>query len=138
MKLQILTNDQEQIYGYKAYPINQIGSINEEVVNNECDSILATNTLNYFTESELSGFLGLLVGKLRLNGEITVSGIDQRLFCKGVISNSIEPSEANKVVAMSKSLVGWQPVANLLRSAGLEIEHTRISGITYEIKARRK
>ena len=138
MKLQILTNPKEEIKGYKTYNLGQINLISEEVADNECESIIASNTLNLFSEQEVINFLNLLVGKLRIGGELVVSGIEQRLLCKNILLGTIDQTTVNQIILQSRSIVDQELVNQFLQSVNLQIEHSKISGITYEIRAKRK
>lgn len=138
MKLQILTNPKEEIKGYKTYNLGQINLISEEVADNECESIIASNTLNLFSEQEVVNFLNLLVGKLRIGGELVVSGIEQRLLCKNILLGTIDQTTVNQIILQSRSIVDQELVNQFLQSVNLQIEHSKISGITYEIRATRK
>jgi hypothetical protein len=137
MKVQIVTNQEDAIQGYINYNIRDIGVMSSSLANNECEQILALNTLSLFSEEEVANFLGVLISKLRINGELIVSGIDQTLFCKSVLNESLDQTSANRVIAQSKSMLKMDSVKNFLTSGGLKLEQYRFNGINYEIRAKR-
>lgn len=138
MKVQIVTGDAEEIEGFEIFSIDKLEDLSKNILNNECETIIANNIVNSLSEPEVVPFFNLLVSKLRLGGELLVSGMSLRLFCKSVVNNQITAENANEIIRRSKSLVDVDPIKTLLLSNNLEIEHSKIFGITYEIKARRK
>jgi len=138
MKLQIVTDQKTAIKGYKTFLFNDLNSLSEEITDNQCEEILAPDTVNLFSQENVFDFLGLLISKLRLNGTLTVSGIDPRLFCKGVLNGLLTQPIMNTLVLQSKSMLDIDLVKQFFQKNGLQIERSTMSGLNYEITARRK
>ena len=75
--------------------------------------------------------------KLRINGSIVIGGTDMRLFCKNVTNGSVDTGQASRIIGVVQSMTVLNDIVNLIRSSGLNIESTQITGIHYEIKATR-
>lgn len=138
MKLQIVTNPETKIKGFNVFLLSDLNVLSEEVGDNQCEQILATDTMNQFRQEEVFHFLNILISKLRLNGTLTVSGIETRLFCKGVLNGLIDQQLTNRIVSQCKSMIEIDVVKNFFHQHGLEIERSTISGLNYEITAKRK
>tara|TARA_X000001382_G_C3039940_1_gene137501 strand:+ start:62 stop:478 length:417 start_codon:yes stop_codon:yes gene_type:complete len=138
MKLQIVTDDRTAIKGYETFLLSDLNILSEEVTDNQCEEILASDTISLFSQENVFDFLGLLINKLRLNGTLTVSGIDPRLFCKGVLNGLIPQPTMNTLILQSKCMLDVDLVKQFFQKNGLQIERSTMSGLNYEITARRK
>ena len=138
MKLQIVTDDRTAIKGYETFLLSDLNILSEEVTDNQCEEILASDTISLFSQENVFDFLGLLINKLRLNGTLTVSGIDPRLFCKGVLNGLIPQPTMNAIILQSKSMLDIDLIKQFFQKNGLQIERSTMSGLNYEITARRK
>jgi hypothetical protein len=138
MKLQIVTDENTAIKGYETFLLSDLNILSEEVNNNQCEEILAPDTVNLFSQENVFDFLGLLISKLRLNGTLTVSGVDPRLFCKGVLNGLLPQPVMNTLILQSKCMLDVDLVKQFFQKNGLQIERSTMSGLNYEITARRK
>ena len=135
MKLKVLPqlpNPQEQLDTY-TYVLPQ------HVVNvesNICTEIELANTLDYSVNRlEL---LKTVVQKLRLNGVLSLSGIDIVLLSQNAITGQITIDEINNILYNGKqSIDNLQRLLMFVQNLGLEVLDKRISGITYFIKVKR-
>jgi uncharacterized protein YPO0396 len=78
------------------------------------------------------------VSKLRLGGTLTLGGTELRTFTKNVTNQMIPEDQAVETIRNSQSMVNVNSLSDLLRSMGLEVEATTISGIHCEVKCVRK
>lgn len=137
MKLQVLREGQEKIDNYEhvTTSFNKIDV--SHVIDNECEEILATDSLDDFTAEAVPQLVHALVSKLRLGGQVSIGGTDVRLFSKAVLNGVMTSTEASQTVSSINSASCAVSVRDALESAGLQVLDTHMNGIHFEIKARR-
>ena len=137
MKLQVVKENQEWIKNFEKVIVspNQIDL--SVASNNECEVILATDVLDSFSLNNIPELLRALLDKLRLGGEISIGGTDGRLLSKHTLNGLLSPDDTSSIVGELESVTFLPIVQQMLEGMGLKILSTNISGIHYEIKARR-
>jgi predicted SAM-dependent methyltransferase len=137
MKIHLVKNEKDAIKGYKAIVYSPAKHINnlDLLSDNECDFILAGNIVDDFSLSEAGEIISNLLRKLRINGTIAIGGTDLRLFCKSVINNLISESDASELIKTKQSMTNLNIMLETMRSAGLKIQSSKITGVHYEITA---
>jgi hypothetical protein len=85
----------------------------------------------------MEGFLDLVISKLRLGGEILVSGIEQKVMAKHILNGYLKESQFNEILTFANSMETLSDTVNLLNSKGLKIKTTNMNGIEYEVSATR-
>ena len=137
MKIQILRENQQAIENYTKIIVgdNQIDL--SSISDNECSFILANDVLDSFSIENIDQLIKSILMKLRINGSIVIGGTDMRLFCKNVTNGSVDTAQASRIIGVVQSMTVLNDIVNLIRSSGLNIESTQITGIHYEIKATR-
>jgi len=137
MKIQILRENQQAIENYTKIIVgdNQIDL--SSISDNECSFILANDVLDSFSIENIDQLIKSILMKLRINGSIVIGGTDMRLFCKNVTNGSVDTGQASRIIGVVQSMTVLNDIVNLIRSSGLNIESTQITGIHYEIKATR-
>ena len=137
MKIQILRENQQAIENYTKIIVgdNQIDL--SSISDNECSFILANDVLDSFSIENIDQLIKSILMKLRINGSIVIGGTDMRLFCKNVTNGSVDTGQASRIIGVVQSMTVLNDIVNLIRSSGLKIESTQITGIHYEIKATR-
>lgn len=138
MKVQITTSNQEHIAGYREISIKN-GKIDfQEISDNECTHILASNILDFFPSNQAKQCIAELVKKLRLGGTLVVGGTDLRVFSLNVINGMLQPDEASNIIGSVSSMNDTGTISNIIREMNLTIVSTQIGGVHYEISAERK
>ena len=137
MKIQILRENQQAIENYTKIIVgdNQIDL--SSISDNECSFILANDVLDSFSIENIDQLIKSILMKLRIIGSIVIGGTDMRLFCKNVTNGSVDTGQASRIIGVVQSMTVLNDIVNLIRSSGLNIESTQITGIHYEIKATR-
>jgi len=137
MKIHLVKNEKDAIKGYKAIVYSPAKHINnlDLLSDNECDFILAGNIIDDFSLSEVSEVISNLLKKLRINGTITIGGTDLRLFCKNVINGLISESDASELLKTKQSMTNLNMMLETMKSSGLKIQSSKITGVHYEITA---
>ena len=137
MKIQILRENQQAIENYTKIIVgdNQIDL--SSISDNECSFILANDVLDSFSIENIDQLIKSILMKLRIKGSIVIGGTDMRLFCKNVTNGSVDTGQASRIIGVVQSMTVLNDIVNLIRSSGLNIESTQITGIHYEIKATR-
>lgn len=141
MKIQLLTNKDEAIKGFTPIiyqPTENSDFVDpllilQNVVDNECEFIMANEIIDDFELSKITGVLQRLISKLRLNGELVVGGTEIRLFCKNVVNDLIDESSGSEIIKTKKSMTSMNSVLKILESLGLKVKLTQMNGIHYEI-----
>lgn len=136
MKLQVITNNQKPIEGYKTAVVGDKFDVSD-VVANSCEFIMSPDACDAFHLQDFEQFISTLVGKLRLGGSIVLGGTDIRAFCKSVSLGIIPLQDASAMVANVRSMTSPDVVIQLLNKFGLKVETVNIDGLHYEVKAGR-
>jgi hypothetical protein len=137
MKIQIVDDAQKFIQGYKTVLFSEMQSSFVSISNNECESILANDVLDYVMTKDILQIIQLLVSKLRFNGTLVIGGKDLQMFCKHVNNGLINEETAGQIISTCKSLSNYITVRDIMSSMGLKIESIQLNGIHYEITATR-
>ena len=137
MKVHLVKNEKEAIKGYKSIVYSPAKSISnlDLLSDNECDFILAGNIIDDFSLNQVGEVISNLLRKLRINGTITIGGTDLRLFCKNVINGLISESDASELLKTKQSMTNLNMMLETMKSAGLKIQSSKITGVHYEITA---
>ena len=140
MKIHIIKQGEQAIEGYKKIELLPgfmlLGL--DEVSDNEAEVIFANDILDALPANVVQQTIAQLAGKLRLGGTLTLWGTELRTFTKNVTSQMIPEDQAIEVIRNSQSMVNINSLSDLIRSMGLEVEATTISGIHCEVKCVRK
>ena len=126
MKIHIIKQGETAIEGYKKIELLPgfmlLGL--DEVSDNEAEVIFANDILDSLPANVIQQTISQIAGKLRLGGTLTLGGTELRTFAKNVTNQ----------IRNSQSMVNINSLADLVRSIGLDIETTTISGIHCEVK----
>ena len=137
MKIHILKSDQKEIENYKRITVSDDQINLSEISDNECSFILANDVLDSFSVENIGSLITSIIKKLRIKGAVVIGGTDIRLFSKNVINGTISGENAAKIIGSLRSMTTLNDTQNIIKSLGLNIDSTQISGINYEIKATR-
>jgi hypothetical protein len=137
MKIHIVKENQTPIENYKRVNVSNNKIDLSEISDNECSFILANDVLNNFSLENIAPFVQGLIKKIRLKGSVVIGGTELRMFCKSVTNGLIGAAEASGVIDSVQSMTTVEETVNLLKTLGLNIESTQMSGVHYEIKATR-
>jgi len=139
MKLHVVKQGDTSIEGYKKIEFlngNFLGL--DDVSNNSSEEIFANDVLDAIPNEFIQQSVAALVGKLRVNGTITVGGTELRLFVKSVLNQGIPEDQAMSIIRTNQSMLNFNKLCELMKSMGLEVETTTINGIHCEVKCVRK
>jgi len=139
MKLHVVKQGDTSIEGYKKIEFlngNLLGL--DDVSNNSSEEIFANDVLDAIPNEFIQQSVAALVGKLRVNGRITVGGTELRLFVKSVLNQGIPEDQAMSIIKTNQSMLNFNKLCELMKSMGLEVETTTINGIHCEVKCVRK
>lgn len=138
MKLQIIRDQSEKIEGYKSVlATNFMPPSVEDVIDNSCELISLSDSLDLYPNETRNNILVSMLKKLRLNGEIFVSGSEPRALCKMYINGVIGTEVFSSVLKDNNSVIEIDQAISILEQLGLSIETSSINGYKYEIRARR-
>lgn len=137
MKVHIVKPNQQPIEGYQKIEVGPNQMDLGQVADNECTFILANEIADSFSVEQIGGMILALVKKLRMNGEIVVGGTDIRLFSKMVLNQQLGEVDACKMVGQNMSMSNADIVTQILRNENLQIHSVQLSGVHYEVTAKR-
>jgi len=137
MKAHIVKTGEEHIEGYRRLEITPQGLNLQGISENECSFILAGDALDSCAAEILPTVLQQIVSVMRLGSTAVIGGTDLGLFSRAVINNLISPAEANSVIQGSNSMLDFNTVSGALKSLGLSIITTKVTGVHYEIEVSR-
>lgn len=137
MKLHIVRPNQEAIENFtKAVAFEN--NINlTEVSDNECELIMANDIVDTFTIDKIGELVMSLRKKMRMNGKLVLGGTDIRLLCKAIVNDQISEQEGSNIISTLSSASNLTTLKAAVESVGLIVEATQISGIHYEVTAKR-
>jgi hypothetical protein len=137
MKIHIVNPQQEHVEGFERVEVTN-GEVNlSQLADNECSFILATDILNAMSVNQIGNNLQEIRKKMRINSTLVIGGIDIRLLARNIVSGQMKTDEANSFIFSNKSCLDLALAKNLVKSLGLQIEMTRVTGVSYEIEAKR-
>lgn len=137
MKLQIVVPTQPSIENFERVEIHPNSMDLSRVSDNECTLILANDAIDYFSVDKIGDLIQSLIKKVRMGGEIVIGGTDVRLFAKMIINDQLDELQACQMIGSIQSLSNMGLVLQVFQQGNFEILSTQISGIHYEIKAKR-
>lgn len=139
MKLQLIKDQSESIEGFKTVlTTNFMPPSLNDVIDNSCENIIIGDVLDLYSQEVRNNVLVSIVKKLRLNGEVFVSGVEARSLCKMFSNNYLKTNNLSDIISNIGSIMELDEINNILESCGLEVETSKINGYKYEIRARRK
>ena len=138
MKVHIVRPGEESIGGVERVEISPAFGVDvSQYSDNEIEEIFANDLIDSIPSDQVGATINSLVRKMRLGGRMVIGGTDLRLFCKMVISGSMNEEAANKIIGKSSSMIPTNLIMNTLRQCGLNIQASYINGVHYEIEAKR-
>lgn len=137
MKLQIIVNESEKIEGYTHLNLQTLQEDIKTIPDNSCESIVAVKVLNRIPLQSIEGFIDLVLSKLRLGGEINISGIEQKVLAKFILNGNISEQDFNTLLMFSNSMITRSDTVKLLEVKGLKLKTSNMNGIEYDITATR-
>lgn len=137
MKLNICYSAQQQITNYTNLVLEENGIDLNTIVNSSCEEIVVSSVLDHLTYENANKALREILGKLRLGGTITITGIDAKALSRLVLSESVSIEQFNEILGNTKSFNTIFNVRNILTKIGLVIESDFINGYSYSITAKR-
>lgn len=138
MKLNICYDDKGHIANYTNVDISDNGLNINHIVNNSCDEIIVSDTLDYIPYENINKTLFDIVQKIRLNGRLIITGTDIRCICRLTSADTISVEQFSSIIRDVKSMNTEINIKHLLASVGLKIESNLINHHKYEIIAVRK
>lgn len=137
MKLQIVVPNQPAIENFERVEVRPNSIDLSHISDNECTMILANDIVDSFSVDNIASIVTSLTKKVRMGGEIVVGGTDIRLFCKAVINGQMDEPRACQIVGALQSMSNYAMVEQVLQQLKFQILSTQISGVHFEIKAKR-
>ena len=138
MKVHIVRPGEESIGGFERVEISPAFGVDvSQYSDNEILEIFANDLIDSVPSDQIGVVITSLVRKMRLGGRMVIGGTDLRLFCKMVISGSMNEEAANKIIGKSNCMIPTNLVMDTLRECGLKIQASYINGVHYEIEAKR-
>jgi len=137
MKLHIVRPNQESIENFaRAVAFNDDVNLTE-VSDNECEVIMANDAVDAFTIDKIGHLVESLRKKMRMNATLVIGGTDIRLLCKAIINDQITEQEGSNIIGSISSASNLESLKEALKAVGLNVVSTQISGIHYEVTAKR-
>lgn len=136
-KLQVLQKNQEPVQGFDTVLVDRNNLDLGQIINNECDYILASDVMDSFNADAAGQLIQALVSKLRLNGELVVGGTDVRIFARYVANGQIAPIDASNIVTNSHSMTTSEQVKEICVQLNLAVQSIHFDGLHYEVKVKR-
>jgi hypothetical protein len=138
MKLNICYDDKGHIANYTNINISDDGLNINHVVNNSCEEIIVSDTLDYIPYENINKTLFDIIQKIRLNGKLIIVGTDVRCVCRLTATDAISIEQFCSLIRGFQSMNTEFNIKHLLASAGLKVESSLINHHKYEIIAVRK
>ena len=137
MKIHVVTQKEQHIEGFERVEVKD-GVVNLDAYSdNECDTILASDSLDHFDFPRMQSFILAARQKMRMGSKLIIGGTDIRLLSRHIGDGSIGIEDANELLFSKRCCADLTTVTNLVQHIGLNILTTKLSGIHYEIEASR-
>jgi len=137
MKLQINKNASDQLNGFTAISILQKDEI-KNIIHSSCTEVYANRILDELEYEEALKFLIELMQKVRLGGNIILSGIDLISLGQNITNELIDSASTSAIISNAKSIIDTRIITNLLESNGFILEYLMLLDQNYyELKANR-
>mgnify|MGYP003114403975 CR=1 FL=1 len=137
MKLHVLRPEQQGIENYTiALVVNNEVNLSQ-VCNNECEVIMANDAIDSFSIDRVPALIESLASKLRINGKLVIGGTDIRLLSKSIINDQMAEEEGSNMIGSINSATNPLMIKAIIQKLGLSYVSTQISGVHYEITAKR-
>ena len=138
MKLQLIRDQSESIEGFKSIIATSFMPPSvDDVIDNSCELIILGDVLDMYPQETRNNVLVSVIKKLRLHGEISVSGVEARALCKMCVNNLISAQNLSTVFSMTNSVLELDQVVSILEQCNLQVETSKINVYKYELRARR-
>ena len=137
MKLHVLRPEQQGIENYTiALVVNNEVNLSQ-VCNNECEVIMANDAIDSFSIDRVPALIESLASKLRINGKLVIGGTDIRLLSKSIINDQMAEEEGSNMIGSINSATNPLMIKAIIQKLRLSYVSTQISGVHYEITAKR-
>ncbi len=138
MKLQLIRDQSEAIEGFKSVLATSFMPPSvDDVIDNSCELIIMSDVLDMYPQETRNSALVSVVKKLRLNGELSLSGVEARALSKMYANNLISTEGMCSIFSATNSLLELDQAISILEQCQLEVETSKVNGYKYELKARR-
>lgn len=137
MKIQILNNVTDCVDGYTPVFIKD-NNIDINVPQNSITSIIMTDTIEQISYDHIDNFIGKIRELLRINGEITITGIEVNCICRDLINKAIDCQTYNAIIKNKQSIYECSELINKLKLVGIQTEKVSLKGSIYELHAIRR
>jgi hypothetical protein len=138
MKLQLIRDESEKIEGYKSVLSTSFMPPNmDDVIDNSCESVSLGDVLDLYDSQTRNNVLMAVLKKLRINGEVFLSGTEPRALCKMYVNNILSTENFSANLSITNSALELDQAVSLFQKIGLSVETSTLNGYKYEIRARR-
>ena len=114
---------------YEDVLLNQIQTIPASI----CANISINHTLNYLTNDQLIS----LLGKIRHGGIISISSFDAMEIARALYWGEIDIQKFSSLIANSESQHSLLEIKSFFEQNGYVIDTAYLSGLSFNIKAKR-
>ena len=119
----------------KDFKVITLDEINDETLNSiidsSCEAIIIDHVLERLEFPENVKLLHAILGKVRINGQLLISGINADKLCELKFLHKIPEEDFNKVISQSSSLLSIVEVMAVTSSAGLDLIGVEKDYISY-------
>lgn len=119
----------------KDFKVITLDEINDETLNSiidsSCEAVIVDHVLERLEFPENVKLLHAILGKVRINGQLLISGINADKLCELKFLHKIPEEDFNKVISQSSSLLSIVEVMAVTSSAGLDLIGVEKDYISY-------
>lgn len=119
----------------KDFKVITLDELNDETLNSiidsSCEAIIIDHVLERLEFPENVKLLHAILGKVRINGQLLISGINADKLCELKFLHKIPEEDFNKVISQSSSLLSIVEVMAVTSSAGLDLIGVEKDYISY-------
>ena len=119
------------IDGFNTIPVVQGGVMLGNIPRNGCEFILVKNCLDKIKDDVLEE----LAGKMRKEGELSISGMDINSINRKFYTKEIDKKEFMEYILDKYNLYSIDEITERLQKCGLTIVSALLKGSTYDIRA---
>lgn len=149
-KIHFHINPDDELGGYTNICLGLVDNRNDEVNAHvddaEANEIILNNVLEYILLTEITDFLGFIIGKLRHDGTLVITGVDAYTVAKDYVAYKLSIEDFNILLHgaqqdehfIKTATLTLHGLVNFLQEEfGLEVVRKTLEDYTYVIEAKR-
>lgn len=109
----------------------------DKITDAECVELVALSVIDKFHADEFNAVMQKLTSKIRLNGQLIISGLNFNAIIRSVKSGDLETVDASRVLSPLRSFHNMEDILLFLQHKKFKIVSKVMDGLNYIITGQR-